>query len=41
MDRIGGLIEVGTAFDRELLVRSTGDKYSPSTTIFLRAGLLR
>jgi len=41
MDRIGGLIEVGTAFDRELLVRSTGVKFSPSTTIFLRAGLLR
>lgn len=41
MDRIGGLIEVGTAFDRELIVRSTREKYSPSTTIFLRAGLLR
>ncbi|MBN1589129.1 MAG: hypothetical protein JW888_06420 [Pirellulales bacterium] len=41
MDKIGGLVEVGTAFDRELVVRSTGDKYSPSTTIFLRAGLIR
>ena len=41
MDRIGGLLEVGCAFDRELVVRSTGAKYSPSTTIFLRAGLVR
>ena len=40
MDRIRGLLEVGTAFDRELVSR-TGDKYSPSTTIFLRAGLIR
>lgn len=36
---LGGLIELGTAFDRELLLRSTRQKYSPSTTIFLRAGL--
>ncbi|MBN2216188.1 MAG: hypothetical protein JW719_02300 [Pirellulales bacterium] len=41
MDKIGGLIEVGTAFDRELLVRRTWDKFDPSTTIFLRAGLMR
>jgi len=41
MDKIAGLVEVGTAFERELLLRSTHEKYSPSTTIFLRAGLIR
>ena len=38
---LAGLFEVGVAFDRELLTRSTQEKYSPSTTIFLRAGLVR
>jgi len=38
--RLSGLTEIGLAFDRELVVRSTGAKYSPSTTIFLRAGLV-
>lgn len=35
---LDGLIEVGIAFERELVVRSTGEEFSPSTTIFLRAG---
>ena len=37
---IGGLIEIGTAFDRELLLRSTHAKYTPSTTFYFRAGLV-
>jgi len=37
---IGGLIEIGTAFDRELLLRSNHDKYAPSTTLYFRAGLV-
>lgn len=37
---IGGLIEIGTAFERELLLRSTHDKYTPSTTLYFRAGLV-
>ncbi|MBN2022248.1 MAG: hypothetical protein JW809_05595 [Pirellulales bacterium] len=38
--RLSGFSEVGVAFDRELLVRGTREKFSPSTTIFLRAGLV-
>ena len=37
---LGGLVEVGTAFNRELYVRGTHEKFTPSTTIFLRAGLI-
>lgn len=35
--RMSTLVEVGVAFERELVVRSTGEEFSPSTTIFLRA----
>lgn len=35
---IDALFEVGVAFERQLVVRSTDEEFSPSTTIFLRAG---
>ena len=35
--RMSALVEVGIAFERQLVVRSTGQEFSPSTTIFLRA----
>ncbi|HBO45149.1 MAG TPA: hypothetical protein DD670_14720, partial [Planctomycetaceae bacterium] len=41
MDRIGGLIEVGVAFERELVQRWPWETFDPSTTVFLRAGLVR
>ncbi|MBN1911864.1 MAG: hypothetical protein JW818_19135 [Pirellulales bacterium] len=36
---LSGLAEVGVAFNRELLERTTHTKFKPSPTIFLRAGL--
>jgi hypothetical protein len=39
LSNLSGRFEVGVALERELVLRSTGEKYHPSTTIFLGAGL--
>lgn len=33
------LVEAGVAFERQLVVRSTDEEFSPSTTVFLRVGV--
>ena len=38
---LNALVEVGISFERELVPRYDGSEFSPSTTIFLRAGLTR
>ena len=38
--QLSGLIEFGVAFNRELLQKTTHDKFKPSTTMFLGAALM-